>query len=93
MGALISYSPGGTGPGSIARLVWQASQALLFAVRTGQRDAAARVGPWMVSMREDPRCTGPLARTIDRALEIALRQFGGAAPTFEPVQPSDGEAA
>ena len=93
MGALILYQPGGRGPESIARLVWHASQAMLAATRTGRRDLAEKIGPWLVNTREDPRCTPPMCRVINSALGIALSRFGGIPPVFDPLQPDDGEAA
>ncbi|MBB6308945.1 hypothetical protein [Xanthobacter tagetidis] len=91
--ALITYSPSGTGPGAIAKLVWAASQALLQAARDGQREAAEQIGMWLANTRPDPRCTPRVQRTIDRSLEIARARLGGAGPDFQPIQPDDGEAA
>ncbi|MEP9378429.1 hypothetical protein ABLE91_17060 [Aquabacter sp. CN5-332] len=91
MGALIAFSPSGRGPESITKLVWAASQGLLQATREGERDVAEKMGVWLANTREDARCTPALRRTIDRALEIALRRFGGTAPSFSPVQPDDGD--
>lgn len=93
MSTLLLYQPGGQTSGSIARLVWSGSQALLQSVRLGRRDLAIAPATFLVSTREDPRCTPTLGRTIDRALEIAMTNFGGVTPTFEPLQPNDGEAA
>jgi len=93
MGALVSYSPAGRGPGSIVRLVWTASLGLLTATRTGQRERAAVLGLWLTNTRADPRCTPHMRRTIDRALQIATGTFGGIPPAFEPLQPDDGAAA
>ena len=93
MGALIRYQPAGRGPGSIAKLVWEASQGLLAATRAGRRDLAERIGVWLANTREDPRCTPSMARVINSALGIALSRFGGIPPVFDPLQPDDGEAA
>lgn len=93
MAALLLYQPAGQGPGSIAKLVWEASQGLLAATRAGRRDLAERIGVWLANTREDPRCTPAMARIINSALGIALARFGGTAPAFTPFQPDDGEAA
>lgn len=105
MAHLIIFSPGGTGPGAIAKLVWAGSQAVLEAARGGQSEAAQRLGVWLLNTRADPRCTPPLARVIDRALEAARQRLAPAAELaaadviplrrwrFEPVQPDDGEVA
>lgn len=78
MGALITFSPGGPGPGSIAKLVWATSQGLLEAAAQGHRDAARRLGIWLLNTRDDPRCTPAVARTIDRAIEAAQRRLSPA---------------
>ena len=91
--ALITYSPGGSGAGAIAKVVWAASQALLEAARGGQREAAERIGLWLTNTRDDPRCTARVKRTIDRSMDIARARLGGTAPRFQPIQPDDGEAA
>ncbi|MFG1376119.1 hypothetical protein [Xanthobacter autotrophicus] len=87
MALIITYQPGGTGPGSIAKLVWATSQAMLQAAQDGQREAARRIGLWLAATRADPRCTPALARTIDRALDVAERRLAS------PAQPTDGAAA
>lgn len=80
MAARIAHLPSRGGLSGTARLVWQASQALLRAVRTGDRAQAERLGVWLANTREDRRCTPALARTINSGLEIALRTFGGETP-------------
>lgn len=92
MSTLLTYTPGGPWPGSIVKLVWCGSTSLLHAARQGQRDTAERLALWLSNTRADPRCTPSLARTIDRALEIARRHLGGG-PTLTPLQPDDGEVA
>lgn len=93
MSTIIAYQPGGKGPGSIARIAWQASQGLLAATRAGRRDLAEKISVWMINTREDPRCTPALGRILDSALAIAFARFGGAGPGFVPIQSDDGEAA
>ncbi|MFG1370730.1 hypothetical protein V5F32_00975 [Xanthobacter oligotrophicus] len=87
MALIIAYRPGVTGPSAIAKMVWSWSQALLQAALEGQRDAVHRIGSWLAATRAHPRCTPALARTIDRALDVAERRL--AAPTL----PTDGAAA
>lgn len=74
--ALVTFSPGGTGPGAIAKLVWASSQSILEAAAQGHREAAGRLGIWLANTREDPRCTPALARTIDHALEAGAARLG-----------------
>lgn len=93
MATLLVYQPAGQGPGSIAKLVWEASQGLLAATRAGRRDLAEHIGVWLANTREDPRCTPAMARIINSALAIALARFGGATADLAPFQPDDGEAA
>lgn len=108
MGALITYRPGGTGPGAIAKLVWASSQSLLEAAAQGRRDTASRLGMWLLNTRQEESCSPALARTIDHALEAARRRLDAAPEPeaqpcavvplrrpwrFEPIQPDDGEVA
>lgn len=105
--ALVTFTPGGPGPGAIAKLVWTSSQCILEAAAQGQREAASRLGIWLANTRSDPRCTPALARTIDHALEAGAARLGNAdAParcaqviplrrrrSSPNIQPDDGEAA
>lgn len=107
MGTLITYRPGDAGPGSIAKLVWTSSQSLLEAAAQGRREAAGRLGMWLLNTRQDETCSPALARTIDHALEAARRRLDAAPEAeaqpcavvplrrlrFEPIQPDDGEVA
>lgn len=91
MAILILRAPLNDGLAGVSRLVWSSSQALLGAARSGNRARAEALGIWLANTREDRRCTPTLARTIDSALEIALRSFGGTSQ--RPRQGDDGAAA
>lgn len=93
MATLITYFPT-SGPESIARLVWGASQEMLQAARAGDRHSAANIGQWLVNTREDPRCRPALAKTITHSLEIALQHCDGiAVSSTTPPAPTGGGAA
>lgn len=106
--ALVTFTPGGTGPGAIAKLVWASSQCILEAAAQGHREAAGRLGIWLANTRSDPRCTPALARTIDHALEAGAARLGNPAGatarcaqviplrrrrSSPNIQPDDGEVA
>lgn len=108
MGTLITWCPGGTGPGAIAKVVWGISQGLLEAAALGHREVAGNLGMALINMRVgERRCTPAMDRVIDHALAAANRRLSPepaaetpAAPViplrpwrFEPIQPDDGEVA
>lgn len=107
MGTLITFTPGGAGPGSIAHLVWASSQGMLQAAALGHREAVGKLGIWLLNTSQDPRCTTAMVRVIDHTLEAANRRLAAgpeaeAQPCavvplrpwrFEPIQPDDGEVA
>ncbi|MFG1255914.1 hypothetical protein V5F79_01215 [Xanthobacter flavus] len=107
MGTLITFTPGGTGPGSIAHLVWASSQGMLQAAMQGHRQVVDKLGIWLINTSQDPRCTPTMVRVIDHTIEAATRRLAaGPAPEaqpcavvplrpwrFEPIQPDDGEVA
>ncbi|MEW6121616.1 MAG: hypothetical protein AB1698_03320 [Pseudomonadota bacterium] len=93
VGALVLPPPGANETERVAQLIWEASRRLLTATRWGRRDIAAEISRALANTREHPSCTPPMARVINSALGIALRQFGGATPDLSPLQPDDGEAA
>lgn len=107
MGTLITFCPSGTGPGSIAHLVWASSQGVLAAAAQGHREAVGKLGTWLINTSRDPRCTPTMVRVIDHTIEVANRRLdaapGADAPPcavvplrpwrFEPIQADDGEVA
>lgn len=91
MAALLS-PPADTPLPHLIDLAWHASFDLLEAIRAGDLHAAVIPAAWLAATREHPRATPALKRMAGHTLEISLKAFGGTAPAFDPVQPSDGEA-
>ncbi|WP_323011089.1 hypothetical protein [Paracoccus sp. (in: a-proteobacteria)] len=84
---IITYAPAGPGPGALLRQVWQTSQAMLEAGRQGNAHAASFLARWLGDLRQDPRITPPLARTMDRAILLSAARLTG----LEASMPCGGQ--